>query len=221
MIESGAGLGIGAEDNAYALAGATIADDAAAIFTRTDMVVKVKEPQPSEWVQLREDQIIFTYLHLAPHPEQARGLVASGCTAIAYETVVDERGGLPLLAPMSEVAGHLSIEAAGAALRRHAGGRGLLLGGVPGVPAARVLVIGGGGVGTHAARMAVGLGAEVTIIDRSLPRLRQWTSCSEAGSGREWPPWTQSNGRYLTQTSSLALFSCPARVRPSWFPARC
>lgn len=173
VVESGAGLGIGADDNAYASAGATLADDASAIFARADMVVKVKEPQPSEWIQLREGQILFTYLHLAPDPDQARGLADSGCTAIAYETVVDQQGGLPLLAPMSEVAGRLSIEAAGAALRRHAGGRGLLLGGVPGVPAARVLVIGGGVVGTHAARMAMGLGAEVTIIDRSLPRLRQ------------------------------------------------
>jgi alanine dehydrogenase len=124
-------------------------------------------------VRLREGQILFTYLHLAPDPEQARGLIDSGCTAIAYETVTDRQGALPLLAPMSEVAGRLSIEAAGSALRRHAGGRGLLLGGVPGVVPARVLVIGGGVVGTHAARMAVGLGAEVTIIDRSVPRLRQ------------------------------------------------
>jgi alanine dehydrogenase len=137
------------------------------------MIVKVKEPQPSEWVQLREGQILFTYLHLAPDPEQARGLINSGATSIAYETVVDSAGALPLLAPMSEVAGRLSIEAAGHSLRRHAGGRGLLLGGVPGVPPARVVVLGGGVVGTHAARMAVGLGAEVTIVDRSIPRLRQ------------------------------------------------
>ena len=137
------------------------------------MIVKVKEPQPREWVRLREDQILFTYLHLAPDPEQAKGLMASGCTAIAYETVVDERGGLPLLAPMSEVAGRLSIEAAGTALKAVSGGRGLLLGGVPGVAPARVVVLGGGVVGTHAARMAVGLGAEVSIIDRSISRLRQ------------------------------------------------
>lgn len=133
----------------------------------------MKEPQPSEWIQLRENQILFTYLHLAPDPEQAKALLKCGCTAIAYETVTDARGGLPLLAPMSEVAGRLAIEAAGAALKRYAGGRGVLIGGVPGVQPARIVVIGGGVVGTHAARMAVGLGAEVTILDRSIPRLRE------------------------------------------------
>jgi len=173
MIETGAGTGIGASDDVYRKAGARIVDSAREVFASNDMIVKVKEPQPSEWVQLREDQILFTYLHLAPDPEQAKGLMKSGCTAIAYETVTDEHGGLPLLAPMSEVAGRLAIEAAGASLKRHAGGRGLLIGGVPGVPAARVVVIGGGVVGTHAARMAAGLGAEVTILDRSIPRLRE------------------------------------------------
>lgn len=173
LVETGAGLGIGADDAAYRAAGADIAADAAEVFAKGEMIVKVKEPQPGEWKQLREDQILFTYLHLAPDPDQAQGLVESGVTAIAYETVTDAMGGLPLLAPMSEVAGRLAIEAAGTALRSHNGGAGLLLGGVPGVPAARVAVIGGGVVGTHAARMAAGLGAEVTIIDRSLPRLRQ------------------------------------------------
>jgi alanine dehydrogenase len=173
LVETGAGAGIGADDEAYRKAGAAIAASAAEVFASADMIVKVKEPQASEWVQLREGQILFTYLHLAPDPDQARGLLASGCTAVAYETVTDAKGGLPLLAPMSEVAGRLSIEAAGAALQRHAGGRGLLLGGVPGVQPARVVVIGGGVVGTHAARMAAGLGAEVTVLDRSLPRLRE------------------------------------------------
>lgn len=173
LVEAGAGLGIGADDEAYRAAGASIVAEASEIFARAEMVVKVKEPQPSEWSQLRKGQLLFTYLHLAPDPEQAKGLLESGCTAIAYETVTDASGGLPLLAPMSEVAGRLAIEAAGAALRSHAGGRGLLLGGVPGVLPAHVLVLGGGVVGTHAARMAVGLGADVTIIDRSLPRLRQ------------------------------------------------
>jgi alanine dehydrogenase len=173
LVETGAGAGIEADDEAYRAAGARIAATAAEVFGAADMIVKVKEPQPGEWRQLRPGQILFTYLHLAPDPDQALGLLASGCTAVAYETVTDARGGLPLLAPMSEVAGRLAIEAAGAALRRSAGGRGLLLGGVPGVAAARVVVIGGGVVGTHAARMAVGLGAEVTIIDRSLPRLRE------------------------------------------------
>ena len=173
VVQSGAGAGIMASDDAYRAAGAEIAATAAEIFAGCDMIVKVKEPQPSEWVQLRRGQLLFTYLHLAPDPEQAKGLIASGCTAIAYETVTDDRGTLPLLAPMSEVAGRLAIEAAGQAMRRSEGGAGILLGGVPGVPAGRVTVLGGGGVGTHAARMAVGLGAEVTIVDRSIPRLRQ------------------------------------------------
>jgi len=173
VVQRGAGSGIGMSDEEYSRAGATVVDTAEEVFAIADMIVKVKEPQPAEWIQLREGQILFTYLHLAPDPEQARGLLASGCTAVAYETVTDGRGGLPLLAPMSEVAGRLSIEAAGASLRSHAGGRGLLLGGVPGVQPARVVVLGGGVVGTQAARMAVGLGAEVTIIDRSLPRLRE------------------------------------------------
>ena len=173
LVETGAGAGIGAEDASYVEAGASISGSAADVFEKADMVVKVKEPQPSEWVRLREGQILFTYLHLAPDPAQAKGLIDSGVTAVAYETVTDERGSLPLLAPMSEVAGRLSIEAAGSALKRYNGGRGLLIGGVPGVPAARIVILGGGVVGTHAARMAVGLGAEVTVIDRSIPRLRQ------------------------------------------------
>jgi alanine dehydrogenase len=173
VVQSGAGAGIMANDDAYRAAGADIAATAQEIFTGCDMIVKVKEPQPSEWVQLRPGQLLFTYLHLAPDPEQAKGLIASGCTAIAYETVTDDRGALPLLAPMSEVAGRLAIEAAGQAMRRSEGGAGILLGGVPGVAAGRVTVLGGGVVGTHAARMAVGLGAEVTIVDRSIQRLRQ------------------------------------------------
>jgi alanine dehydrogenase len=173
VVETNAGAGIGASDELYGQAGATVAETAAEVFATADMIVKVKEPQPAEWSQLREGQILFTYLHLAPDPEQTKGLLASGCTAVAYETVTDGKGGLPLLAPMSEVAGRLSIEAAGAALKRYAGGRGLLLGGVPGVQPARVIVLGGGVVGTHAARMAVGLGAEVTILDRAIPRLRE------------------------------------------------
>jgi alanine dehydrogenase len=173
VVEANAGAGIGASDEVYRKAGASIAATAAEIFATAEMIVKVKEPQPAEWARLRPGQILFTYLHLAADPEQAKGLIASGCTAIAYETVTDARGGLPLLAPMSEVAGRLSIEAAGGALQRHRGGRGLLLGGVPGVQPARVAVLGGGVVGTHAARMAVGLGAEVAVLDRSLPRLRE------------------------------------------------
>ncbi|WP_269929869.1 alanine dehydrogenase [Aminobacter sp. HY435] len=173
LVETGAGAGIGADDNAYRAAGAQIARTAEEVFTRSDMIVKVKEPQPNEWAQLREGQILYTYLHLAPDPDQTRGLLASGVTAVAYETVTDDRGGLPLLAPMSEVAGRLSIQAGATALQKAHGGRGVLLGGVPGVLPGKVAVIGGGVVGLHAARMAAGLGADVSIIDRSIPRLRQ------------------------------------------------
>ncbi len=173
MVQSGAGTGIFADDTIYEKAGAKILPTAEAVFDAAEMIVKVKEPQPEEYKRLTPHQILFTYLHLAPDPEQARGLLASGATAIAYETVTDPAGGLPLLAPMSEVAGRLSIEAAAIALRRPAGGRGVLLGGVPGVRPAKVTVLGGGVVGMHAARMAAGLGANVTILDKSLPRLRQ------------------------------------------------
>ena len=173
LVETGAGQGIGASDADYKAAGAGIAPDAAFVFAKADMIVKVKEPQPSEWVQFRPGQILFTYLHLAADPAQAQGLAASGVTAVAYETVTDAKGHLPLLAPMSEVAGRLSIQAAATALQKPNGGRGVLLGGVPGVQPAKVVVIGGGVVGTHAARMAIGLGASVTVIDRSLPRLRE------------------------------------------------
>lgn len=173
MVETKAGAGIGADDDTYRAAGARIVTTAKEIFEKADMVVKVKEPQPGEWAQLREGQILYTYLHLAPDPDQAAGLLKSGVTAVAYETVTDDRGGLPLLAPMSEVAGRLSIQAGATALQKANGGRGILLGGVPGVEPARVAVIGGGVVGLHAARMAAGLGADVTILDRSIPRLRQ------------------------------------------------
>jgi alanine dehydrogenase len=173
IVQSGAGDGIFATDDDYVKAGAKIVADAGAVFDAAEMIVKVKEPQAVEYKRLKPHQILFTYLHLAPDAEQARGLMASGAACIAYETVTDDRGALPLLAPMSEVAGRLAIEAAAIALRRPTGGRGVLMGGVPGVRPAKVVVLGGGVVGTHAARMAVGLGAEVTIIDRSLPRLRQ------------------------------------------------
>lgn len=172
IVENNAGAGIGADNDSYRKVGAVIAATASEIFRTADMIIKVKEPQESECAQLREGQILFTYLHLAPDPAQASALLKSGCIAIAYETVTDGAGGLPLLAPMSEVAGRIAIEAAGQALRRHGGGRGMLLGGVPGVPPARVVIVGGGVVGTHAARMAVGLGADVSVFDHSLARLR-------------------------------------------------
>jgi alanine dehydrogenase len=172
IIETGAGLGAGFEDAAYLAAGAEIVATAEAVFARADMVVKVKEPQAIERARLREGQILFTYLHLAPDPDQTRDLLASGVTAIAYETVTDASGGLPLLAPMSEVAGRLAPQVGAWALHKANGGRGVLMGGVPGVGPADVVVIGGGVVGTQAARVAAGMGADVTVLDRSLPRLR-------------------------------------------------
>ncbi len=173
IVETDAGAGIGADDAVYERAGATIAKDAAEVFSKAEMIVKVKEPQPEEWQRLSAGQILFTYLHLAPDPRQTRGLMESGVSAVAYETVIDGHGHLPLLAPMSEVAGRLAVEAAAMSLKRLNGGRGILLGGVPGVQPARVVILGGGVVGTHAARMAAGLGAEVTVLDKSLPRLRE------------------------------------------------
>ena len=165
-VETGAGLGIGASDRDYEAAGATIQPDAAAVFGGCEMVVKVKEPQAVERAMLHEGQILYTYLHLAPDPEQTADLVRSGVTAIAYETVTGPGGTLPLLKPMSQVAGRMSIQAGATALEKAHGGRGVLLGGVPGVLPGRVLVIGGGVVGFNAAQMAVGLGADVTILDR-------------------------------------------------------
>ncbi|MDX5413315.1 MAG: alanine dehydrogenase [Rhodobacterales bacterium] len=172
MIETGAGLGAGFADADYIAAGAVIVGTAAEVFAQADMIVKVKEPQAGERKMLREGQVLFTYLHLAPDPDQTRDLIASGCTAIAYETVTDRAGGLPLLAPMSEVAGRLAPQVGAWTLQKANGGRGVLMGGVPGVGPARVLVIGGGVVGTHAAKIAAGMGADVTVLDRSLPRLR-------------------------------------------------
>mgnify|MGYP002343962950 CR=1 FL=1 len=176
LVETNAGMGIGLSDQDYIDAGAQIAANADEVFRQVDMVVKVKEPQPEECKKLRPGQILFTYLHLAPDLEQAKLLLESGVTAIAYETVVDSLGSLPLLAPMSEVAGRLAVQAGAHCLEKAQGGAGVLLGGVPGVAPAKVLVIGGGVVGENSATMAVGLGAEVTILDRSLPRLRQLNS---------------------------------------------
>ncbi|MFI4981724.1 MAG: alanine dehydrogenase [Nevskiales bacterium] len=171
IVQTQAGVGIGISDALYEAAGAKIVPDAAEVFARAEMVIKVKEPQAVECKMLREGQVLFTYLHLAPDPEQTKGLVDSGAIAIAYETVSDGRGGLPLLAPMSEVAGRMSIQAGAHAMEKAQGGNGVLLGGVPGVAPAKVVVIGGGVVGYNAARVAVGMGADVTILDRSLPRL--------------------------------------------------
>src|SRR5690606_6316968 len=188
-VEAGAGMGAGFTDDDYVRAGAKIVATAAEIFAGNDMIVKVKEPQKVEWEMLREDQILFTYLHLAPDPEQTKGLLASKCAAVAYETVTDAKGGLPLLAPMSEVAGRIAVFSAAETLLKHNGGMGLLFCGVPGVAPARVLVLGGGVVGFNAARMAMGLGAEVVVMERSIPRMAYIDEIT--------------NGRVVTRYSSI------------------
>lgn len=173
MVQHNAGIGIGVSDTDYEKVGANIVTSAEEIFAKAEMIVKVKEPQPNECKMLHENQVLFTYLHLAPDPKQTAGLKESGCTAIAYETVTDNFGRLPLLSPMSEVAGRLSIQAGAHCLEKKQGGSGMLLGGVPGVAPATVVVLGGGVVGTNAARMAMGKEAKVTILDKSLTRLQE------------------------------------------------
>jgi len=173
LVQATAGAGIGESDDAYVAAGATIASSAEQVFKEAEMIIKVKEPQPNECKMLRPDQVLFTYLHLAPDPQQTELLINSKAIAIAYETVTDNDGGLPLLAPMSEVAGRMSIQAGAMCLEKSVGGSGKLLGGVPGVAPANVLVIGGGVVGTNAIQMAVGMQANVTVLDRSVKRLRE------------------------------------------------
>ena len=176
VVETGAASGIGMDDGQYRAAGASIAQDAAGVFSRADLIVKVKEPQPAECALLRPGQTLFTYLHLAADPMQAAGLMKSGATAIAYETVTGKNGSLPLLTPMSEVAGRMSIQVGAASLQKASGGSGVLLGGVPGVPPANVVILGGGVAGTHAAEIAVGMRADVTVVDRSVDRLRELSS---------------------------------------------
>jgi alanine dehydrogenase len=171
LVQSGAGAGIGFSDESYAAVGATILPDTAAVFAEAELIVKVKEPQRAECAMLRAGQVLFTYLHLAPDPDQAKALMASGATAIAYETVTDAAGGLPLLAPMSEVAGRMAVQVGARCLEKEAGGAGILLSGVPGVRPGRVCIIGGGVVGSNAARIAVGTRARVTVLDKNLRRL--------------------------------------------------
>jgi len=173
VVESAAGIGIGADDEAYRRAGAQIVPDAGTVFARAEMIVKVKEPQAVERSLLRDGQILFTYLHLAPDPAQTKDLVASGAICIAYETVTSAHGGLPLLAPMSEVAGRMSVQAGAHCLERARGGMGVLLGGVAGVPPAKIVILGAGVVGTNAAQMAVGTGAQVVVVDNAVDALRR------------------------------------------------
>ena len=173
LVETEGGVGVGFDNDSFEAVGAQIVSSPEDIFAAADMIIKVKEPQPNECRMLRSGQILFTYLHLAPDPEQAQLLLDSGVSAIAYETVTNAKGGLPLLAPMSEVAGRMSIQAGAHHLEKAQGGNGMLLGGVPGVEPAKVVVLGGGVVGTQAAKMAAGLGAQVTIFDRSIERLQQ------------------------------------------------
>ena len=208
VVETRAGSGIGAGDDDYRKVGAKIAESARNVFTSADMIVKVKEPQPGECKLLRKNQILFTFLHLAADRQLTEALIESGCTAVAYETVTGEGGELPLLAPMSEIAGRMAIEAGGVALRKQNGGKGKLLGGVPGVPAAKVVILGGEVVGTQAARMAVGLGSEVTIIDRSLARLRRLDE--------------MFNGRVTTLYSTMEFYRTGGhwRRRGHWGRAR-
>jgi len=173
QVQAGAGAAIGLDDAQYRAAGATLADTAQEVFAKADMIVKVKEPQPQECAMLRPGQLLYTYLHLAPDPEQTAALVQSGAVCVAYETITGVNGGLPLLAPMSEVAGRMSIQAGAAHLEKSKGGRGVLLGGVPGVAPGHVVILGAGVVGTHALQCAVGAGARVTVLDRNVDRLRQ------------------------------------------------
>ena len=171
LVESRAGIGIGCDDGDYFAAGARIVDGPDEVFAKAELLIKVKEPQPAEVAMLHDGQVLFTYLHLAPAPELTHGLLESGCTALAYETITDDQGGLPLLAPMSEVAGRMAPQVGAYALEVNNGGRGLLLGGVPGVEPARVVIVGGGVVGTNAARIAMGMGADVVVLDKSLRRI--------------------------------------------------
>ena len=173
LVQSGAGAAIGLTDEQYSAAGAKLLATAAEVFQQAEMVVKVKEPQPQECAMLRPGQILYTYLHLAPDPQQTEALIQSGAICIAYETITGPGGGLPLLAPMSEVAGRMAVQAGAAHLEKSKGGMGVLLGGVPGVPAAHCVILGAGVVGTHALQMAVGMGAQVTVIDKNIERLRQ------------------------------------------------
>ncbi len=211
LVETEGGVGVGFDNASYEAVGAQIVASPADIFAAADMIIKVKEPQPNECRMLRSGQILFTYLHLAPDPEQAQLLLDSGVSAIAYETVTNAKGGLPLLAPMSEVAGRMSIQAGAHHLEKAQGGNGMLLGGVPGVEPARVVVLGGGVVGTQAAKMAAGLGAQVTILIDRLSAYSSWTTYFRGGLWvftRLKMPWSNMFEQLI---SLLVRSSFPAR----------
>lgn len=203
FVERNAGVGIGFSDDLYIKSGAEIVATADDVFEKAELIVKVKEPQLSECKKLRSHHTLFTFLHLAPDPEQAKGLADSGCTAIAYETVTDTYRGLPLLAPMSEVAGRMSIQVGAWLLEKHQGGSGILLGGLAGVNPAKVAILGGGVVGTNAARIAVGMGADVTIVDRSLRRLSELDWLFHGGVKTIYS--TSSNIEELISTADLVI----------------
>ena len=215
IVERMAGLAIDFTDAEYSQAGAEMVDSAGEVFARADMIVKVKEPQPAECKMLREGQILYTYLHLAPDPQQTKLLVESGATCVAYETVTDNQAGLPLLAPMSEVAGRMSVQAGAHHLEKAQGGRGVLLGGVPGVAPAKVLVIGGGVVGDNAAAMSVGMGADVTILDRSIPRLRELDAKYE-GRARCVYSTNAAIEDYALDSGNERLVNCLHRYMAIW-----
>ena len=208
-VETSAGVGAGYPDELYAAAGARLEAQVEALFAEAELVVKVKEPQPAECRRLRPGQTLFTYLHLAADRAQAENLLASGCTAIAYETITAPDGSLPLLAPMSEIAGRMSVSVAAWCLMKAQSGAGLLLGGVPGVAPARVVVLGGGVAGSHATRMALGEGADVTVIDRSLPRLRQLAT--EFGTALKTEYSTQDAVERLVQAADVVIGSVLVR----------
>jgi alanine dehydrogenase len=203
LVETGAGIGSGLSDAEYQAAGAQLIDNAEAIFSQAEMIIKVKEPQAAERRQLKAGQILYTYLHLAPDADQTRDLVDSGATCIAYETVTSASGGLPLLTPMSEVAGRLAPQVGAHALEKAAGGRGILLGGVPGVPAAEVVILGGGVSGTHAATIALGMGANVVVVDRSADALRRLSA--QFGTGVRTIYSTRSAIEELVKRADLLI----------------
>ena len=202
-VETGAASGIGFADADYQRVGAKIAATAAEVFAGAEMIVKVKEPQPLECAMLRKGQVLYTYLHLAPDPQQTAALIRSGATCIAYETVTAPDGSLPLLTPMSEVAGRMSVQVGAYCLQKANGGRGILLGGVPGVAPAKVVILGGGVSGTHAAEMAVGMRADVTVVDRSVKRLRELSSIFGASLRTEYS--TQEHIDALVHDADLVI----------------